>query len=112
MTAPAKGLAALTAPEREVVRQCLHAAVAGPFIPDWEFHTLFGRERQEVAAVLARWPDVDDSRRDDLVAVNNSMNNLLGYPHKCEDRWSEFIDASWDEVKRVFLKWRGEAPRP
>ena len=55
----------LTEKEMELVRQCLRAAVQGPFFPDWEFHTLFGLEREDVAAVLSRWPDLDDSREVD-----------------------------------------------
>ena len=88
----------------------MHATVQGPFFPDWEFPTLFGLERDEVAEVLSRWPDVDDAREIDRVAINNSLNNLLGYPHKCERQWPEFIDAPPAKVADVFAKWRGDSP--
>ncbi len=38
--------------ERDVVRQCLKAAVESPFFPEWEFGTIFGLERDDVRRVL------------------------------------------------------------
>ena len=55
-----RGIGTLTESERNLVRQCLDAAVHGGFFPEWEFHTLFGIERAQVAAVLLRWPDIND----------------------------------------------------
>jgi hypothetical protein len=110
MSNASKGLKSLTPSERELVRQCLHATVHGPFFPDREFHTLFGLQRQQVAAVLVQWPDVDDTDEVVQVAINNSMNNLIGYPHRKEREWPDFIAASRREIKSVFSKWRG-APR-
>ena len=104
------GWTSLTSEEKEVVRQCLRAAVEGPFFPEWEFGTIFGLERDEVAAVFAAWPDLDDSRNRDGLAVNNALNNLLGYPHRREERWSDYISASRDEVAGVLAKFRGEGP--
>ncbi len=101
---------ALTDAERELVRQCLHAAVRGPFFPDWEFQLLFGLERDEVAAVLSSWPDLDDSLERDHLAINNALANLVGYPHGCEEQWPEFIAASRAEIARLLAKWRGDSP--
>ena len=104
-------LADLEQSEREIIRQCLNAAVHGPFFPDWEFHALFGLERGEVKYVLDVWPGLDDSKKEVRSAVrsaiNNSLNNLLGYPHGCEKEWSLFISVSRSEVERIFKKWRG-----
>lgn len=47
--------------ERAVVFACLRAAVDGPFFPEWEFETLFGLPRAEVAALVAALPDIDDT---------------------------------------------------
>ena len=103
-----RGLRTLTDSERELVRQCLEAAAYGPFFADGEFHTLFGLEREEVVAVLSRWPDIDDSDEVARLAVNNSMNNLVGYPHRCEREWPEFIAEPRTEVLRVLRKWRAD----
>jgi hypothetical protein len=104
-------LSDLTLAEQEVVRQCLHAAAKGPFYPDWEFHTLFGVDRDAVVKVLAAWPRVDDSEEDTLLAINNSMNLLFMYPHGCEAVWEDYFSVPLKEIERVFLKWRGDHPK-
>ena len=99
-------LANLEKREREIVKQCLRAAVEGPFFPDWEFHTLFGLERNEVKNVLESWPKLDESKETVQLAINNSLGNLLGYPHGCEKEWPEFISVSSNDVLKIFDKWR------
>ena len=62
-----------------ILGECLRACVEGPFFPDWEFQTLFGLERSEVAEIAQEWPH---SRHvNSFIAVNNALANLLGYPH-------------------------------
>ena len=40
------------------------------------------------------------------LAISNSINNLLGYPHGCsEEVWSQYISVSEDELGKIFLKW-------
>jgi hypothetical protein len=91
-----------------VIRECLRAAVEGPFFPDWEFSTLIGgMSRGEVSTVLERWPDAANTESQD-VAVNDVLNNLLGYPHEREDVWSDFISVGPSEVAEVLARWRGE----
>ena len=96
----------LTDREAGVVLRCLRAAVEGPFFPDWEFHTLFGLHRAEVAAVAARWPNVDDAEEDVRLAINNSLTNLLCYPHGEPEAFKELVGESEEEVERIFSKWR------
>ncbi|MFH1746772.1 MAG: hypothetical protein ABIG44_06970 [Planctomycetota bacterium] len=103
-------LADLTPAERGVVWECLRAAAHGPFFPDCEFQTIFGLERSEVAAIADDAPNIDDTIEDVSLAINNSMNNLLGYPHRQEQVWAEWISVSGDEVARIFVKWRGNRP--
>ena len=103
--AGAPRLSQLTAAETELVRRCLLAAVHGPFFPDEEFETLFGLRRQEVAAVADAWPP-DERREEVQLAIQNSMNNLLGYPHGRADAWDAHLQATVAEVERVFAKWR------
>jgi hypothetical protein len=95
--------------EREVVRECLRAAVEGPFFPDWEFETLFGLDREEVKHVLLSWPSLNEADESTALAINNSMNNLLGYPiGEGQDAWPRFISVSRAELARIFDKWRGK----
>src|SRR5262245_57384669 len=87
-------LADLDQQERDVVRQCLHAAVEGPFFPEWEFGTIFGLERDDVRRVLMSWPDLDEADESVVRAINNSFNNLLGYPTKNKQTiWPKFISV-------------------
>jgi hypothetical protein len=91
--------------ERQIMFECLRAAVNGPFFPEWEVHTLFGLERQEVKQVAEMCPNIDDSNEQVNLAIHNSIGNLLGYPHGEENTWQKFISASPEEVEKVFQKW-------
>jgi hypothetical protein len=98
--------------EREVVRECLRATVEGPFFPDWEFETIFGLKREDVRQVLLSWPALNESDDSVVRAINNSFNNLLGYPTKNKQEiWPNFISVTGIELARIFDKWKGRAPR-
>jgi hypothetical protein len=98
----------LTADERAVVRQCLKAAADGPFFPDWEFEILFGITRADVRSVQESWPP---DRPDQMTrtAINHSLNNLLHYPHRKNEAWSNLISVSRSEVHRIYQKWKGRS---
>lgn len=40
------------------------------------------------------------------VAVNNAMNNLLGYPHRFDHVWSDWLSVSRSELEEIFRRWR------
>ncbi|MGB9067819.1 MAG: hypothetical protein WCC21_04560 [Candidatus Acidiferrales bacterium] len=80
--------------DRAVLGQALRAAADGPFFDDEEFHTLFGLTRSEVRGVADAWPNVEFQSEDVQLAVNNSLNNLLGYPHRQDSVWSEWISVN------------------
>ena len=105
-------LANLDERERDVVRQCLQAAVDGPFFPEWEFGTIFGLERDEVRRILTSWPAVDETDESVVRAINNAFNNLLGDPTKNKHAiWPKFISVNGMELARIFDKWKGRTPR-
>jgi len=100
-------LADLSDAERRIVQECLRATVEGSFFPDWEFHALFGLERGEVRRILSLWPRVDEADESVVIAINNSFNNLLGYPARNGDEeWPKFISVAREEVARIFDKWK------
>jgi len=102
-------LSDLTDREQDIVLRCIEAAANGPFIPDCEFGILFGVTRQELCDIAARWPAVDDvGDRQVARAINDSMNNLLGYPHGEKEAWDEYIEVTRGVVRRVFRKWKDE----
>lgn len=98
----------LTLEEQNVIYQCLKATVEGPFFPDWEFSILFGLKRDEVAEILRAWCDVDRNSKVVQIAINNSLNHLLGYPHKRFDIWNDYILVSPSEVAEIFRKYRND----
>ena len=101
---PARRLSGLTPAESQLVRRCLRAAVHGPFFPDAEFETLFGMSRRDVAAIADTWPP-DERHEDVRLAIQNALNNLLGYPHGRMDAWSAHLQTTVTDVERVFTKW-------
>lgn len=103
-------LSDLTDREKDIVLRCIKAAASGPFIPDCEFHNVFfGVTREDLRDMAARWPDVDDvGDRQVARAINDSMNTLLGYPHREEEAWDEYIEVTRGVVRRVFRTWKDE----
>lgn len=99
--------------ELDIIGQCLKAIVYGPFLIDksaddpwWEFHTLMGLTPNAFADIADSWPEVDLGNRDVQLAINNAMNSLLGYPHRCETEWPQYISVPAAEVARVLDRWR------
>lgn len=91
----------------QIIKECLDAAVRGPFFDDWEFDTLMGFTRDEIAAIAEAWPSFPepDVQAD---AVTSVLGNLLGYPHGYERRWHEYCSATLEEIARVRARWHGE----
>jgi len=93
--------------DKAIVGQALRAAADGPFFPDWEFHTLFGLERSEVRAIADAWPEILASPEDVTAAVNNAFNNVLGYPHRKDAVWPQWISIDRRQLNELFSRIRG-----
>ena len=98
----------LTTKERNIIGECLKAAVEGPFFQNWEFHSLFGIDRGEVAAIVKAWPNIDESNETVRLAINNSIANLIGYPHGKQSEWKKYISATPQEALAIFRKWKSD----
>ena len=96
----------LTPDERELVRRSLVVAIEGPYFPDWEFQTLFGVTRAEVAEVVRKWPAVDETRDVARLAIDNALANLLGYPHGRTAQLKSELGVTTERLEQVFTKWR------
>jgi hypothetical protein len=58
------------------------------------------------------WPGLNEADESVVRAINNSFNNLLGYPGKSKrELWPQCISVSGIELARIFDKWKGRAPR-
>ena len=100
-------LANLTQDERNVVFECLKCVAAGKVIKhDWEFQMLVGMSVSAFKKITKALPNIDDSNKEVYSAINNAMNNLLGYPHGCHDEWQKYMLIPIAEIERVFTKWR------
>lgn len=102
-------LNSLSSRDRAILGQALRAAADGPFFPDWEFHTLFGLQRSEVRAIANAWPNPAASSQDVELAVNNSLGNLLGYPHGQDAVWSQWISVDTQQLTDLFSRLRTDA---
>lgn len=89
-----------------MIRACLEAAANGPFFDDVEIRTLLGVDREEIESVLSRWPDVDATAEDVLLAINNSMANLLGYPHGLDGDLLRLVGFDSEEIEAAFETWK------
>jgi len=98
--------ASLSEEDKTIVAQALRAAAYGPFFPDWEFHTLFGLERGKVRAIAGAWPRHIATPEETALAVNNSLTNLLGYPHRKDAEWSEWISVDRQQLDELFSRLR------
>ena len=96
----------MTEREKEIVLECLKASVYGPFFSESECHIIFGVDPDGVEEVISSWPNVDESEIPARLAINNAMNNLLGYPHRCGKYRSKFISVSEKEITRIFYEWK------
>jgi hypothetical protein len=105
-------LASLNQQERDIIRQCLVASLVGPFFHDDEFHCIFGLTRSELQEVVDKWPDVDEKDLIVRLSINNSLNNLVGFPHHQKAQWHNFISVSPDYLYFLLLKWRDERNSP
>ena len=102
-------LSDLTNAEKEVIFECLRCVASGEIIlNDWEFPILFGIDFATLQRIVQMIPNIDDLSEETFLAINNSLNNLLGYPHGGESKWDGFISVSPAEVEHIFAKWRGD----
>jgi hypothetical protein len=92
--------------DKALVGQVLRAAAEGPFFPDWEFHSLFGLTRKEVRSFADAWPNVDLESADVALAINNALNNLLGYPHSEDAVWSQWISVDRTQLDQLLSRLR------
>lgn len=88
------------------LNEALIAAAKGPFFPDWEFETLFGRSRTEIEAVAGSIEAPSTSTHEQRLALANAVNNLLGYLHGRDADWPAWLSVSPDALLQAYSAWR------
>lgn len=75
----------------------------------WEFHAIFGLQPEDVRRIADAWPTFDGVDPEDVdLAINNALNNLTGFPHRCEGVWGQYLSVDCDELLAVFRRWRAK----
>lgn len=90
--------------EWKAVAKCVNATVEGPFFRDKDFHTLIGMWCDEARATLEK--NAMDHQGRYLYLANNSMNNLVGYPHKMSVELVEWTGLDRAQLKSLFSRFR------
>jgi hypothetical protein len=99
-------LSDLSEADRNVIGQCLACVATGLVIAnDSEFQTLFGVTFSALRQVADAWPDVSASDETVVLAVSNSLNNLVGYPHGKYAAWERYISVSLSDIRGVLERW-------
>lgn len=97
----------LTNEERRIIGECLAAMAHGPFfLNDWEFSLVFGAEYEVAVKVAEDWPNLSEIDATAGIVINNTMNNLLGYPHDKAHEWAKYISVSPERVEEVLRRFR------
>ena len=102
------GLENLTKKELEIVRQCMQCVANGKVIlHDVEFQTIMGVDVDKFLEIFQAWPNLDEEDENVELAINNTFNNLIGYPHDMQKSWNEVMETPLSEIARIFQKWKG-----
>jgi len=74
---------------------------------DDEFHTVVGRSRSELNAVLATWPIDGAPTEEQLSLVHFSTGQLLGFPHRQDEYISTTYGISREQIELLKFYWEG-----
>ena len=100
----------LTAEDDAIIKECL--IICTDLFDDWEFSTLFGFQKAEVAKVAQAWP-MNRSSEHVLSAVHHCLLNLLYYPGAAEslERY-RLNSAAPRRLREILDKIQGKPAAP
>lgn len=84
----------LTQLDKDFLRRSLKATIEGPFFDEWEFETLIGFTRDEVAEIEKEWDNIDFEEPDVRDMIKSVIGNLAGYPHSQKKDLEDFLPQS------------------
>ncbi len=96
----------LSAKDQQIILQCLNAILNGRFL-EGEFHTRVGVEQEELAQIVAIYPNVSDSddNSNESLAINNCLNEVCYGINFSNTEWSCWFNVSKAEIEEVFQRW-------
>ena len=97
----------LSAPEQQIVLQCMRAIAEGNEIDDPEFHSRLGITREILGRIIASWPEIDDQivDSDEFLAVNNCLNEVCHGIRLTSDEWARQFTVPRESVKQAYSHW-------
>lgn len=97
----------LSPDEQWVLRQAVSAIARGELLSDDALTERIGADRDEVDALLARWPRVDDTRRDAPAGfiINNCLNEVCYGLDISDAEWNRWFDVSRERAAMVYRRW-------
>ena len=96
----------LTFETQTVIRRVLAFVSTTRQLDDDDFETRLGVDRGVLAAILMRWPAVDD-RHDDspsAVAINNALNEVANGLDLSAEEWLQ-LGATREQVQSAYVEW-------
>lgn len=93
----------LSAEQQDIILRCLRATAA--YVDDWEKHARLGLEPEELQALIAVWPNVDESTQTGLLAIDNCLNEVANGFRIAPDDWPKWFNVPLSEVRKTYGVW-------
>lgn len=93
----------LSSADMDLIRDCLNAAVEGPFFPGDAFAQWFDLTRAQMRQKLAAWPQTVDDEFFGPLAWR-VLHHLLHGRHGQEAAIASFVPAGGDEASAVLMR--------
>lgn len=90
--------------ELDIIKKCLLVCFDEEIFPDYIFHTIFGIDRKVYSILIHQFPEIDLRNASMRLAVMNSINNILGCPHKKSEIIEKSINCNKIELKEIRRK--------
>ncbi|WP_444995282.1 CPCC family cysteine-rich protein [Aliikangiella sp. IMCC44359] len=100
-----KALPFLNEFEKSIIFRAQKAVAFGNYIPDCEFELLIGGTKKELKDLIKNWDVLESKYFMFSLMVNNSLNNLLYYPHGKDEELTNELGVSKKELSEIFDKW-------
>ena len=72
---------------------------------------MFGPERAEVKAIAGSFSEATPLTGEVELGIKNAMVDLLGYPHRQETAWSQWLLVPPTELRKILARWKSSTVR-
>lgn len=89
--------------QRDIVLRCLRATAA--YVEDWEKPARLGLEPEDLQALIAAWPNVDESTQAGLLGISNCLNEVANGFRIAPGDWAKWFNVPLSEVRKTYGVW-------